>query len=143
MYNTGLILLCKPETHLKRLGNMETNLILSSVLLFFTKISRTNGLCQLSSWKIEDQVYQYYQNNFCNQPKRNKRSTYSLISQSHDDTYSQFDRYLNLSGNDLMNEIENELETAFDKNLNISITEALLKEANGKLEIVSKYLCWF
>lgn len=42
-----------------------------------------------------------------------------------------------------MNEIENELETAFDKNLNISITEALLKEANGKLEIVSKYLCWF
>lgn len=143
MYNTDLIILCKPETHLKRLGNMETNLILSSVLLFFTKISTTNGLCQLSSWKIEDQVYQYYQNNFCNQPKRNKRSTYSLISQSHDDTYSQFDRYLNLSGNDLMNEIENELETAFDKNLNISITEALLKEANGKLEIFSKYLCWF
>lgn len=44
-----------------------------------------------------------------------------------------FDRYLNLSGSELMKEIENELDNAFDKNLNVSITEAMIRESKGRI----------
>lgn len=117
---------------------MERNLLVSSVVLLLAQLEIANGLCELSPQRIEDQVFQFYQSNFCDEGslKRSKRSTYNLISQSHDNTYAKFDRYLNLSGNDLMNEIENELDNAFDKNLNVSISEAMMKEAKGNLNLL-------
>uniref|UniRef100_A0A8D9DZN5 Uncharacterized protein n=1 Tax=Cacopsylla melanoneura TaxID=428564 RepID=A0A8D9DZN5_9HEMI len=117
-------------------------MILSSVfkllLLFINKVTFINGLFELSPCRVEEEVLQFYQNDFPDQTllRRSRRSTYNLISASHDKSYAEFDRYLNLTGSELMKEIENELDIAFDKNLNVSISEAILKEAKGDLNLL-------
>ncbi|KAI5698950.1 uncharacterized protein LOC103509670 [Diaphorina citri] len=112
--------------------------VFNLLLFFFNKLPLTNGQCELSPCQIDAQLRQYYENTFCDQGllRRAKRSTYNLISESHDKSYAMFDRYLNLSGSELMKEIENELDNAFDKNLNVSITEAMIRESKGDLSLL-------
>lgn len=117
----------------------------SLILLVFPQNTLgNNGLhqihkCDALSYQILDLPnVNWFRSDQCEHShlRRTKRQTYELISKSLDKSYEKFDRYLNLTGEELIDEIEKELENAFDKNLNVSITEALQKEAKGDLNLL-------